>query len=421
MGEKKKKALNEKIRVGRITIYTRRPQTQNWYKSYTVNGVQKRESMHTTSKTAALKRAMEDNELLDQYNRGDYIPPPNIPTFGEAIKNFMEYSKTRGNTEEGLKNKEYFMRILLDYFAKETPITSLCEDVAGIKGFMAFISARGVSPTTRNRYLEVLRSIILNEKENLESKGIVLRNPIKKDMYGVEQNRVQFFGEKMLLRVLEKAKEISSKINPDDLADGSPQKRNQFYFFPYIVIAAATGARWSSIKYLKGSDFIVDTTMENEGEEKGNEGEEKGKKMKAVWHYVVFRKSKTKKPLRLQIPESVYHLFMNLPKNSIFIFDVRRKTPVEKRKAHTFRHHWNRLREELGLAKFWTPYYLRHTFATMMLKKGVNHRELQLMLGHSNITSTERYTHPGTGEKTIDLIDDVITGSTNQAQSGGSV
>ena len=71
------------------------------------------------------------------------------------------------------------------------------------------------------------------------------------------------------------------------------------------------------------------------------------------------------------------------------------------KKQSGIRYILNRYSEPDGTNHHMNPHAFRHTFATTMIGNGADVRMVQEMLGHSSISTTQRYTHITT-EKLIE-------------------
>lgn len=154
---------------------------------------------------------------------------------------------------------------------------------------------------------------------------------------------------------------------------------NENSFGYFVVWLLATGCRYEELSALKWDDIDGNTLTIQRAYVKAADG---------GWEIRDWTKSG--KPRTIALPSTLLQLIPQMPCTSEFIFPNKDGKPVS---YNTFYKRYRRYLEECHVP-YQSPHACRHTYATQLINQDVSLRTVQIVLGHSSSTVTERYTHP---------------------------
>lgn len=261
-----------------------------------------------------------------------------------------------------------------------------------LERFAEFLEPQGVFRTNEidlaaiNKYRQYLADQRTNRKEKLSHRSqayqvIVLRsflkymikhehalvlNPDSLELPKTRQRRVEFLTDK-------EVKKLISFILEDQDTDALHRLRNQ----AIIMTIFGSGLRISELLNLQKKDL--------EGDDRRIIIQGKGGRVRSTFlapaaHELILEY------LRERKSDNNPYIFVSHSKNT----NLNENKPLTPRSVQMM---LKKYANRIGIYKKITPHTLRHSFATKVLLKGGDLRSVQLMLGHSNISTTQIYTH----------------------------
>ena len=250
----------------------------------------------------------------------------------------------------------HFMTFLHDHLGKEPGLNDLSE--AGIRDFRAWMSNKamsGASNASRARSLSGIKSFLtwLDKQGIMHNAAIsTVRSP------KLPHKLPRPVHEKQAFNILESADLLTKE-------DWVGQRDRALFTLLY-----GCGLRIDEALSLNIADMPRDEFLRVTG---------KGNKERQV--PVIEIVEKTLESYLEQCP------FPSAPERALFL-----GTRGKRLNQGVAQKAMRDLRVTLGLPENITPHALRHSFATHLLQNGANLREIQELLGHSSLSTTQRYT-----------------------------
>jgi integrase/recombinase XerD len=245
----------------------------------------------------------------------------------------------------------------IDFLEKNQIFDKNQADTAVILAWLIHLANKGLSAKSRARHLITIRGFykyLINEK-------LVTTNPVK----GIDIPKIGLALPK-----------IMSIEEVEALLDAGDQKKTKgLRNVAMIEIMYGAGLRVSELIFLKLQDVNLEAGLLRV---MGKGSKERiipiGSKAKSITQQWI----DTARPLVLKHTPSQY------------LFVARAGKPMTRQAF------WKIIKKYAvlaGISKNVTPHTLRHSFATHLLEGGADLRSVQTMLGHSDISTTQIYTH----------------------------
>lgn len=284
-------------------------------------------------------------------------------TISECIRKFLEYIEIeKGRSLKTIDNYSRYLAFFQKYL--ESKGIKDIKDINrhNIRDFRMFLNRKKntgfnkdqdeyIGKKTQNYYLISIRSFL----KFLQKNEITAVSPETIDLAKIPERHISFMTDNELTSLLNAPKSDLNKEN-----------KHKYRDMAIIDLLFSTGLRVSELCSLSNDIDLSQNEISVRG---------KGSKVRVVF-------ITDDALLSIKEYKSKY-----LHKNKIIndkLFPVTPRTIERIIKKYSI---------IAGISKKITPHVLRHSFATNLLQNGADIRSVQAMLGHSNIATTQIYTH----------------------------
>ncbi len=294
------------------------------------------------------------DEARPKHEKQQKPPKKEIPTFAKFVERGMEQydvaNRLRDSTADNYRQdlKAHLIPILGDLRLDEI-------DAEAVQRLKAARANRHMASTV-NKVLARLKTIL---RSAIEWKVIAMMPQIK--------------------RLKESTLEKPHYKHVDDEKFLAAARKADLKLYTVILLADDAGMRHGEVIALRKEDIRLDdgptgAILVSRSSYKGKVTATKGNRCRRI-------------PLTPRLRKALLE-FLPTVKGELVVVS-KKGEPI--RSEHPLRMWIRELQDQLGLRR--GVHILRHTFATQALNKGASLREVQALLGHTNIATTERYLH----------------------------
>ena len=302
----------------------------------------------------------------------------------KQIRKFLEYIELeRGHSQLTIRNYDAYLSKFAD-FAADHNIRSVAKiDLELIQKWRLALHRRELSNKTLNYYMIAIRSFL----KYLSKMDIASLAPEKIELADTPERKINFLEENELERLIEAYS--GSEIM---------ELRNR----AIVEVLFSTGIRVSELAGLNRDDINL---KRKEFSVFGKGGKNRvvflsESAASALGRYLTKRHDEDKALFTKQSAVSRQSSVVSRQSPVVgrqssdeIATDKKRQTSEPRLTPRQIERVVREAGKRAGIVKKVTPHTIRHSFATDMLRSGVDIRSVQSFLGHANVTTTQVYTH----------------------------